>query len=118
MVNFVDEQRDEYGIEPICKVLPIAPSTYYKQKARQADPDRLPPRFRRDQVLRDEIKRVFDENFQVYGARKVWLQLLREGQQVARCTIGTPDASDGASGRQARTTLQGNNPCGGRSQTT
>ena len=87
MVNFVDEQRDEYGIEPICKVLPIAPSTYYKQKARQADPDRLPPRFRRDQVLRDEIKRVFDENFQVYGARKVWLQLLREGQQVARCTI-------------------------------
>jgi len=87
MVNFVDEQRDGYGVEPIRKVLPIAPSAYYEQKARQADPKHLPPRIRRDAVLRDEIERVWDDNFQVYGARKVWLQLVREGRKVARCTI-------------------------------
>ena len=83
----VDDQRDDYGVEPICKVLPIAPSTYYEQKARQADPDRLPPRVRRDAILREEIQRVWDENFQVYGAYKVWRQLNREGHPVARCTI-------------------------------
>ena len=86
-MDFVDDQRDDYGVEPICKVLPIAPSTYYEQKARQADPDRLPPRIRRDRVMRDEIQRVWDENFKVYGARKVWLELVREGHTVARCTI-------------------------------
>lgn len=84
---FVDEHRDEYGVEPICKVLPIAPSTYYEQKARKADPGRLPPRMRRDQMLREEIQRVWDENLQVYGAYKVWRQLNREGHRVARCTI-------------------------------
>ena len=78
-MDFVDDQRDDYGVEPICKVLPIAPSTYYEQKARQADPDRLPPRIRRDRVMRDEIQRVWDENLKVYGARKVWLELIREG---------------------------------------
>jgi transposase InsO family protein len=86
-VAFVDDHRDEYGVEPICRVLPIAPSTYYEQKARQADPYRLPPRIRHDMALRDEIQRVWDENFQVYGARKVWLQLIREAHRVARCTI-------------------------------
>ena len=84
---FVDDHRDEYGVEPICRVLPIAPSTYYEQKVRQADPYRLPPRIRHDMALRDEIQRVWDENFQVYGARKVWLQLIREAHRVARCTI-------------------------------
>ncbi len=87
MVDFVDEQRDDYGVEPICKVLSIAPSTYYEQKARQADPGRLPPRVRRDAMLCAEIQRVWDENFQVYGAYKVWRQLNREGRPVARCTI-------------------------------
>ena len=87
MVSFVDEQRELYGVEPICKVLPIAPSTYYEHKVRQADPSRLPPRVRRDAVLCDEIERVWKDNFQVYGARKVWRQLGREGQEVARCTI-------------------------------
>ena len=82
-MDFVDEQRDDYGVEPICKVLPIAPSTYYEQRARQADLDRLPPRIRRDRVMRDEIQRVWDENFQVYGARKVWLELIREGHTSA-----------------------------------
>ena len=87
MVAFVDEERNEYGVEPICKVLPIAPSTYYEHKARQADPSRVPPRVRRDAVLRGEIERVWNEHFQVYGARKVWLQLGRENWEVARCTI-------------------------------
>jgi hypothetical protein len=82
MVAFVDAHRDEYGVELICRVLPIAPSTYYEQKARHADPSRLPPRVRRDALLRDEIQRVWDDNFQVYGARKVWRQLRREEHEV------------------------------------
>ena len=87
MVSFVDDQREVYGVEPICKVLPIAPSTYYEQKVRQADPGRSPPRAHRDAVLHPEIRRVWDANFQVYGARKVWRQLNREGFEVARCTV-------------------------------
>jgi putative transposase len=87
MVAFIDEHRSAYGVEPICAVLPIAPSTYYEQKARQADPERLPPRLRRDQILREEIRRVWRENFCVYGIRKLWRQLLREGIRVARCTV-------------------------------
>ena len=84
---FVDEHRGDYGVESICSVLPIGPSTYYELKARQADPSRVPPRVRRDVMLRDEIERVWNDNFQVYGARKVWRQLVREGRKVARCTI-------------------------------
>ena len=87
MVTFIDDHRTLYGVEPICRVLPMAPSTYYEQKARQADPSRLPARVRRDTVLCNEIERVWNEHFQVYGARKVWRQLLREGHSVARCTI-------------------------------
>jgi putative transposase len=87
MVSFIDEHRDEYGVEPICRVLPIAPSTYHEQEARQKDPDRLPPRAKRDAWLREQIQRIWDENYQVYGARKVWRQLLREDIQVARCTV-------------------------------
>jgi len=87
MVSFIDEHRDEYGVEPICAQLPIAPSTYYEHKAREADPGRLPPRVRRDRELSDEIQRVWDENFCVYGARKVWRQLNREQFAVARCTV-------------------------------
>lgn len=87
MTAFVDEHRDVYGVEPICAMLPIASSTYHEQKARQGDPSRLPARVRRDAVLRDEIQRVWDENRCVYGARKVWDQLEREGFSVARCTV-------------------------------
>ena len=87
MVSFIDEHRDEYGVEPICTQLPIAPSTYYEHKAREMDPERLPPRVQRDRELSDEIRRVWDENFQVYGARKVWRQLKREQFAVARCTV-------------------------------
>jgi putative transposase len=87
MVAFIDDYRDEYGVEPICRVLPIAPSSYYTQKARQADPSRLPARALRDLGLREQIERVWKENQSVYGARKVWLQLKREGFDVARCTV-------------------------------
>ena len=87
MVTFIDDHRAVYGVEPICKVLPIAPSTYYQAKAREADPSRLPPRAQRDRALREEIRRVWKENFGVYGARKVWRQLVREGIAVARCTV-------------------------------
>ncbi len=87
-VSFIDEHREAHGVEPICAELPIAPSTYYEEKARQADPERLPPRAKRDAVLRGHIRRVWDANFQVYGVRKVWEQLSsREGIEVARCTV-------------------------------
>jgi transposase InsO family protein len=87
MVSYIDDYRDRFGVEPICRVLPIAPSRYYEQKAREREPDRRPPREKRDETLKTEIKRVFDENFRVYGARKVWKQLTREGIEVARCTV-------------------------------
>ena len=88
MIAFIDDQRGAYGVEPICEVLPIAPSTYHTHAARRADPSRLPARVKRDARLMPEIARVFEENFQVYGVRKVWRQLKREGQEVARCTVG------------------------------
>jgi len=87
MASFIDDHREAYGVEPICAVLPIAPSTYYEQKARRADPSRLPERTRRDTLLAEEIRRVWCENRRVYGARKIWLQLHREGIPAARCTV-------------------------------
>jgi transposase InsO family protein len=87
MIAFIDENRDEYGVEPICRTLRIAPSTYYEHDARRRRPERAPPRVVRDAALRPEIRRVYDENFQVYGVRKVWKQLHREGLAVARCTV-------------------------------
>jgi len=86
MIAFIEDHRPVYGVEPICRVLPIAPSTYYEHAARRRNPARLPARARRDEVLRSEIRRVWEENFQVYGVRKVWRQLRREGIAVARCT--------------------------------
>ena len=87
MKAFIDEHRETYGVEPICRVLPIAPSTYYEHAARKADPDRRPARERRDAELSQEIRRVFAANFGVYGVRKVWRQMQREGIAVARCTV-------------------------------
>ena len=84
---FIDEHREDYGVEPICNVLPIAPSTYRAHARRIADPSRLSDRAKRDAALRPAIQRVWDENFQVYGVRKVWRQLNREGIAVARCTV-------------------------------
>lgn len=87
MVAFIDDHREEHGVEPICEQLPIAPSTYHARKAQEADPTRRCERARRDEWLRREIRRVWDENQQVYGVRKVWRQLNREGIHVARCTV-------------------------------
>jgi transposase InsO family protein len=87
MTGFIDDHRDVYGVEPICRVLPIAPSTYHAHVARRADPSKASARTRRDTVLRGTIQRVFDENFRVYGVRKVWRQMMREGESVARCTV-------------------------------
>jgi transposase InsO family protein len=87
MITFIDDHRASYGVEPICRELPIAPSTYHAATARRADPSSEPPRVRRDATLRGEIRRVWEENFGVYGVRKVWRQLGREGVNVARCTV-------------------------------
>ena len=87
MIAFIDDHREIYGVEPICKVLPIAPSTYRDHTAKRRDPSRLPARAKRDAVLKREMRRVFDENFRVYGVRKIWRQMQREGFDVARCTV-------------------------------
>jgi len=109
MVAFVDAHRAEHGVEPICAELPIAPSTYYEHKARQTDPGRLPARVRRDAELCTSIQRVWGENFRVYGARKVWKQLRREGVCVARCTVerlmGRLGLHGVVRGRRCRTTI-------------
>ena len=110
MVAFIDAHRQDYGVESICRQLPIAPSTYYEIKARQADPSRLPPRAKRDAELEPEIQRVYDENFRVYGAEKVWRQLKRENWEVARCTVERLMARLGLSGavrggKKYRTTI-------------
>ncbi|MCZ1021285.1 IS3 family transposase [Streptomyces noursei] len=81
---FVDTVRDELGVESVCRELQIAPSTYYAAKKRENDPSQ---RALRDEELKKEIQRVYDENRQVYGARKIWHQLRREGIEVARCTV-------------------------------
>jgi transposase InsO family protein len=87
MVAFIDAHRDDDGGEPICAQLPIAPSTYYAHKAQQQDPTRRSARTQRDDELRREIQRVWNANFRVYGAEKVWRQLGREAIVAARCTI-------------------------------
>ena len=87
MVRFITDHREAYGVEPICAVLPIAPSTYHRHRAGQVDPTRRSARAQRDDALRPEIQRVYDEHHQVDGPRKVWKQLRRERVRVARCTV-------------------------------
>ena len=87
MVTFIDDHRATYGVEPICEVLPIAPATYYQHKTWMREPEKRSARAQRDEHLRVEIQRVYDENLSVYGAEKVWRQLGREGVEVARCTV-------------------------------
>ena len=87
MIAFIDDHRDAYGIEPVCPVLPIVPSTYYEHVAQRQDPSRLSARAREDLILKSEIARAFAENFAVYGVRKVWRQMMREGFVIARCTV-------------------------------
>ena len=87
MVRYIDDHRDRFGVEPICAVLPIAPSTYFWHKAQQQRPAMRSARAQRDDELRAAIRRVWDANHQVYGPRKVWKELRREGRRVARCTV-------------------------------
>jgi putative transposase len=87
MVGFIDDHRDRFGVEPICAVLPIAPSTYFLHKVQELDVAKRSLRARRDDELRAVIQRVWDEHQQVYGPRKVWRQLRRESHRVARCTV-------------------------------
>jgi putative transposase len=87
MIAFIDDHRAVCGVEPICRVPPIAPSAYHAHLARRADPETQSCRAKRDAALKDEIRRVFDENFRAYGVRKVWRQLAREGIAVARCPV-------------------------------
>ena len=87
MIAFIDEHRDAYGVEPICRVLPIAPSSYHERAAQHRDPGRRSARSQRDEGLKPEVMRVFAENFGVYGVRKVWRQMKREGFGVARCSV-------------------------------
>ena len=109
MIAFIDEHRARHGVEPICRVLPIAPSTYHAHAARRADPGKLPARAQRDITLTAEIRRVYEENFRVYGIRKVWRQLLREGTAVARCTVArlmrTMGLQGVVRGKTVRTTI-------------
>ena len=87
MVAVVDQHREGCGVESICAVVPIAPSTYCRHKAQQRDPSRRSARAHRDDVLRVEMQRVWDAHHQVYGPRKVWRQLRRDGHHVAHCTV-------------------------------
>ena len=109
MIAFIDEHRGQYGVEPIFAMLPIAPSVYYEHKAQQAGRRPVAPRRHRDTQLLGEIRRVHHVNFQVYGARKVWLQLRREGIPVARCTVARLMRAAGLQGarrgRRCRTTI-------------
>ena len=115
MIAFIDDHRALYGVEPICRVLPIAPSTYHARMAQQADPAKASARARRDVALRAEIRHVFEGNFGVYGVRKVWRQLGRDGVSVARCTVARLMRQMGLRGvirgKEARTTIPSKAPC-------
>jgi putative transposase len=110
MISFIEDHRQVYGVEPICRVLPIAPSTYHAHVAKRADPEKLSARAKRDTALQPEIARVFAENFEVYGVRKVWRQMVRERFDVARCTVERLMRGMGLAGvirgKPVRTTVQ------------
>jgi putative transposase len=102
MVRYIDEYRERFGVEPICAVLPIAPATYFRHKGHETDPARRSARARRDDELRVEIQRIWDDKHQEYGPRKVWRQLRRDGIKAARCTVGRLMHAMGARRRGAR----------------
>jgi putative transposase len=109
MIAFIDDHRAVCGVEPICRVLPIAPSTYHAGVAQRADPAKASPRAQQDLVLMAQIRRVHAANFGVYGVRKVWRQLGREGVAVARCTVARLMRQMGlrsaVHGKETRTTI-------------
>jgi transposase InsO family protein len=96
-VGFINEHRSEYGVEPICEVLPIAPSTYFEHRRRQLRPETRPARAKRDDELRPLIRNIWEENYSVYGVRKVW-NALKKDQQVARCTVARLMREEGLEG--------------------
>jgi len=113
MIAFIDAHREAHGrsagnalparrVEPICKVLPIAPSTYRAHVACRRDPAKASARARRDAALCAKIRRVLDDNLRVYGVRKVWRQLNREGEDVARCTVARLMRQMGEAGQRFR----------------
>lgn len=112
MVEFIDAHRDTYGVEPICRVLPIAPSTYYEHKTQAADASRRSARAQRDAVLRSEIQRVYDAHQQAYGVRKLWRQLKREQIVAPRCAVErlmrAMQLQGVVRGRRTRTTIPEN----------
>lgn len=109
MVDFIDRHRAALGVESICRTLQFAPSAYYERKRQFFEPELRCPRRKTDDVLRTAIRRVWDDNLQVYGARKVWHQLKREGHSVARCTVERlmreMDLQGVIRGRTKRTTI-------------
>ncbi|WP_396018679.1 IS3 family transposase [Escherichia coli] len=109
MMPLLDKLREQYGVGPVCSELHIAPSTYYHCQQQRHHPDKRSARAQRDDWLKKEIQRVYDENHQVYGVRKVWRQLLREGIRVARCTVARLMAVMGLAGvlrgKKVRTTI-------------
>ena len=111
MIAFIDDHRAVYGVEPNCRLLPVAPSTYRAHAARRVDSAKLPARARDDASLIIEIRRVLEANFCVYGVRKIWRQLGREGIAVARCTVArlmrTMGLEGVVRGRKIRTTVPG-----------
>lgn len=106
MKAFIDGHREAYGAEPICKVLPIAPSTYYLHAVRKTSPELRPDRAKQDEALSREVLRVWEESLQNYGVRKVWIQLKREGLTVARCTVGRLMKSPGLKGVRRGKTIK------------
>ncbi len=110
MIAFIDDHREAHGVEPICKVLPIAPPTYHGHVVKRADQKTLSARAKRDLALKPEIERVFAVNFEAHGARKVWRQMLRESFAVARCAVERLMADLGRHGvirgKHIRTTVQ------------
>ncbi|MSV09204.1 IS3 family transposase [Escherichia coli] len=109
LMPLLDKLREQYGVGPLCSELHIAPSTYYHCQQQRHHPDKRSARAQRDDWLKKEIQRVYDENHQVYGVRKVWRQLLREGIRVARCTVARLMAVMGLAGvlrgKKVRTTI-------------
>jgi putative transposase len=109
MVAFIDAHRAAYGVEPICAVLPIAPSTYYEHCARARDPERRSARSRRDAMLGPLVQQAWEDTRRRYGARKAWKALRRNGIAVARCTVARLYRTLGlrgvVRGRRVRTTV-------------
>jgi transposase InsO family protein len=116
VIDFMEDHHDAYGIEPMCKILRIAPSTWYARKSQKADPEKRSERAKMDDVMSVKIRKVFEDNFSVYGARKVWHQLRRQGEDIGRDAVARLMKAMGLQGvvrgKPVRTTLQDKNqPC-------